>query len=114
MMTYRSSQFSGSDDVEAAGESNVTTVYSPKSGVSLLNLGDFEAAWDASVQRARPQVRTLGPTMASTYAKDSLAHPANRQRRQCSWQSWCRFDSGAIFALPCADGEAAQCAASRR
>ena len=55
----RSSRFSGADDVDAVGERDVTTVYSPKSGVSLLNLGDFEEAWEASIQRAKPEVRHL-------------------------------------------------------
>ena len=50
----RSSTFSGDDDVEASGEPRVHVVRSPKSGVSLLSLGDFDGAWEAARERARP------------------------------------------------------------
>lgn len=38
----RSSPFSGDDDVERMGEEDIVVVNSPKSGQSLVSLGDFE------------------------------------------------------------------------
>ena len=38
----RSSPFSGADDVENMGEEDIWVVHSPKSGQSLVSLGDFE------------------------------------------------------------------------
>lgn len=38
----RSSPFSGVDDVENMGEEGILVVHSPKSGQSLISLGDFE------------------------------------------------------------------------
>lgn len=49
----RSSPFSGDDDVEAAGECDVTVIRSPKSGVNFFNLGDFDSQMDRAYQRAR-------------------------------------------------------------
>ncbi|KAG1679637.1 hypothetical protein FOA52_006154 [Chlamydomonas sp. UWO 241] len=55
-VVQRSSNFSGNDDVAATGEADVTMVFSPKSGVSLLNLGEFETAFDAAYGRAWPEM----------------------------------------------------------
>jgi predicted acylesterase/phospholipase RssA len=53
----RSSAFSGDDDVAASGEGRVVLVKSPKAGVSLLSLGDFEWQLASARSRARPAVR---------------------------------------------------------
>ena len=52
----RSSPFSGDDDITASGEANIAVFNSPKSGVSLISLGDFEADLAKSASRARPQI----------------------------------------------------------
>ncbi len=89
----RSSNFSGNDDVAAAGEEDVTTVYSPKAGVSLTNLGDFEEAFEDAVRRARPEVR--GGIMDLPLAAFSFSVTS------CS------------VLTPSADGQAARCCVGR-
>ncbi|KAK9908328.1 hypothetical protein WJX75_006132 [Coccomyxa subellipsoidea] len=58
-LIQRSSNFSGSDDVEATGERRITVVRSPKSGVNFFSLGDFDRQFDAAYQRAAPAMRQV-------------------------------------------------------
>jgi hypothetical protein len=53
----RSSTFSGYDDVAASGEGRIVLIKSPKSGASLLSLGNFEWQLASARSRSRPAVR---------------------------------------------------------
>ena len=51
---------SGNDSMEdSTEESNYTLVTSPKSGVSLLSLGDFESQFEAAKERTARTIRKL-------------------------------------------------------
>jgi hypothetical protein len=52
----RSSPFSGNEVV--AVSDNVVVCRSPKSGVSLNSLGDFQQHFDAAYTRSKEQLRT--------------------------------------------------------
>lgn len=55
----RSSPFSGNDDIGSCGEGNIAVFKSPKSGVNLLSLGNFEDDLRKSAQRAKPGLEAL-------------------------------------------------------
>lgn len=48
----RSSPFSGREEVEGGPEAGVVVLRSPKSGVSLTSLGEFDEHYDAAYQRS--------------------------------------------------------------
>ena len=64
----RSSPFSGQDNVSASGESGVTVVHSPKSGVNFFSLGDFEEDLGKAARRAKPQLEQIRNGISSKSA----------------------------------------------
>ncbi|KAF5830249.1 acyl transferase/acyl hydrolase/lysophospholipase [Dunaliella salina] len=61
----RSSPFSGFDDVRSQPEEGVFVLRSPQSGVSLINLGDFEGQMDACQTRVQPTLLDISMSRAS-------------------------------------------------
>ena len=68
LLHCRSSPFSGQDNVSASGESGVTVVHSPKSGVNFFSLGDFEEDLGKAARRAKPQLEQIRNGISSKSA----------------------------------------------
>ena len=55
----RSSPWSGNDDTSGLQACNASVVYSPRSGVSFWDLGDYQQQFEEAHARAVPLLRAL-------------------------------------------------------
>lgn len=61
----RSSPFSGNDSVSSSDSGDIEVICSPKSGVSLWDLGDFEDQFESARMRASLQLKTIANRLSS-------------------------------------------------
>lgn len=70
----RSSPFSGTDDADAAGESQIEVVRCPKSGVNFFDLGDFERQFEDARGRASTQLSSYSCALPAS-GVGAAVHP---------------------------------------